>query len=402
MRRLFYIALVSFFLIGCFNTKSDNKMIDLSNMSISDIKEYAKDNKLKLQIVESYDDEIEKDKVISQSIKSGTIIKENDILIIEISLGKTPIALYKEHKVNELGKVPIMMYHGIKDVPSEETQYTGGNFDRDGYSRTSEAFRNDLEMYYQKGYRMVRLIDYMNGNIDTELGKSPIVLTFDDVNDNNFKVTGIDEDGNLIIDPNCAVGILEEYKKKYNDFNVTATFFLNSGLFGQPKYNKQIIKWLVDNGYDIGNHTKNHVNFKDVDEFRTQEEIAYMYELFDEIIPNKYVKVIALPYGSPGKKDHPNFPYILEGSSDGYSYKTEGTLQVGWTYEYSPYHKNFDKTFIKRIRAWDNNGEDHDIQMTFTNLEKSRYISDGDKDTIVVPDDSNVNVDIKDKKVIKY
>ena len=30
---------------------------------------------------------------------------------------------------------------------------------------------------------MVRLIDYVNGKIDTEYGKSPIVLTFDDGND---------------------------------------------------------------------------------------------------------------------------------------------------------------------------------------------------------------------------
>ena len=40
--------------------------------------------------------------------------------------------------------------------------------------------------------------------------------------------------------------------------------------------------------------------------------------------------------------------------------------------------------------------------MTFDNLEKSRYISDGDKNTIVVLDEANINVNIKDKKIIKY
>ena len=40
---------------------------------------------------------------------------------------------------------------------------------------------------------MVRLIDYVNGDIDTELGLSPIVITFDDGNQNNFNVLGKDE-----------------------------------------------------------------------------------------------------------------------------------------------------------------------------------------------------------------
>ena len=66
---------------------------------------------------------------------------------------------------------------------------------------------------------------------------------------------GYDEKGNIIIDPNCAVGILEEFKKKYKDFNVTATFFLNGGMFQQKEYNEKIIKWLIENGYDIGKHT---------------------------------------------------------------------------------------------------------------------------------------------------
>ena len=68
----------------------------------------------------------------------------------------------------------------------------GGNIDRDGYNRTADAFRKDLEFYYSKGYRMVRLVDYVNGKIDVSYGKSPLVLTFDDGNSNNIRVTGLD------------------------------------------------------------------------------------------------------------------------------------------------------------------------------------------------------------------
>ncbi len=66
---------------------------------------------------------------------------------------------------------------------------------------------------------------------------------------------------------------------------MTATFFLNGALFEQPEYNEKILNWLVEHGYDIGNHTKSHVNFKTCTKDKTQEEVAFMYELFDDIIP---------------------------------------------------------------------------------------------------------------------
>ena len=111
---------------------------------------------------------------------------------------------YKKNNVNELGDVPIMMYHGIHNKKNSETNYINGNVDKDGYQRTSEAFSNDLEFYYQNGYRMIRLTDYVDGEFDVELGKSPIILTFDDGLSNNILVNGIDKDGNLIIYENCA------------------------------------------------------------------------------------------------------------------------------------------------------------------------------------------------------
>ena len=64
---------------------------------------------------------------------------------------------YTKYVVDELGNVPVMMYHGIHNIPSNETGYVGGNVDVDGYQRTAEAFRQDLQFYYDNGYRMIRL-----------------------------------------------------------------------------------------------------------------------------------------------------------------------------------------------------------------------------------------------------
>ena len=329
------------------------------------------------QIIEEreFSDIYDKDIIIS--------IKENNKEIKAIvSNGKINDDLYREKNVNELGNVPIMMYHGIIDT--DENKYTGGNVDKNGYNRTSNAFREDLEFYYNNGYRMIRLNDYVDGIIDVELGYSPIILTFDDGNQNNFNVLGRNSDGTLQIDPNSAVGILEEFKKKHPDMHVTATFFLMDNLFNQKEYNEDILKYLIDNGYDIGNHTTIHSDFTKISTAKTQEVVGKMHQKLEGLLGDKYTKILALPFGSPYKKTHENYPYILKGNYNGFDYVTKAALRVGWEPEVSPFNKNFDKDFLKRCRAYDNNGKEFDIEMVFKNLEKKRYVSDGNKDLIVI------------------
>ena len=367
-----------YFLIS--KTDSLNLMIDLTGKTKEEAIIFADKYNLNLEFKE-VSNSYEKDKIFKQSIEVNSKINENDNLIIYISKGIN----YEELKVDESGNVPIMMYHGIHNVTDNE--YTGGNVDKDGYQRTTQAFIDDLEFYYNSGYRMIRLEDYVNGIIDVEAGLSPIIITFDDGLSNNLKVTGLDSDGNIIIDPNCAVGVLESFKQKYPDYNVTATFFINGGLFNQSEYNEKILNWLVNNGYDIGNHTYSHVDFTSVSKDKSIQEVGSMYNLLDKYIPGKYVNIVALPFGSPYNKDHENFPVILNGSYNGNEYTTEAALRVGWEAESSPFSSSFDKTFLKRIRAYDNNGVEFDIEMNFDILENNRYISDGDKNTITVPKD---------------
>ena len=359
---------------------------------ISELVLFAANNNLTIEKKYEYSKEKDKNLIIKTSLS------DNKIEAI-ISKGLINDKLYQSMKVNELGKVPIMMYHGIIDT--EENKYTGGNVDKDGYNRTAKAFKEDLEFYYNSGYRMIRLNDYVNGIIDVELGFSPIILTFDDGDKNNFNVLGRNSDGSLQIDPNSAVGILEEFKKTHPDMNVTATFFVMSGIFNQSEYNKEILEWLINNGYDIGNHTTIHPDFTKITVEKTKEVVGKMYQKLDDLIPNKYVKIVALPYGSPYKKTHENYEYILNGNYNGYDYETIAALRVGWEPEVSPFHKDFDKTFLKRCRAYDNDGKEFDIKMVFTNLENNRYISDGDKDTIVIKEGNN-NINNSLGNVITY
>ena len=394
------ILVLAYFFLNKEKSLKQELMPKLSD--ITEVNTITTKYELKANITYEYNDEIEKDKVISQSIKEGSEITKGSNIDIVISLGKLDKEKLASDNINELGKVPIMMYHGIREKTASSTGTTGGNVDKDGYNRTPEAFREDLEFYYEKGYRMVRLEDYIHGNVDVEYGKSPIILTFDDGNEDNIRVTGLDEDGNIIIDKNSAIGILEEFKKKHPDVPVTATFFVNGGIFNQEKYNEKIVKWMIENGYDIGNHTQTHLDIKKSTAENVQKEIVYVYNKLEELIPGKYVKIIALPFGSPYTKEHENYKYVLSSTYDGKTYETEAALRVGWEPEVSPYDKNFDKTFLKRCRAYDNNGKDFDIEMVFNMLEKNKYISDGDPNTIVIKETDESKIETTDKKVINY
>lgn len=394
--------LVYFVVYGSQPLESKEELMPKLN-DITEVNNITTKYELKTNITYEYNDEIEKDKVISQSIKEGSEIKKESNLDVVISLGKLDKEKLASDNINELGKVPIMMYHGIREKTSSSTGTIGGNVDKDGYNRTPEAFREDLEFYYEKGYRMVRLEDYINGNINTEYGKSPIVLTFDDGNEDNIKVTGLDENGNIVIDKDSAIGILEEFKEKHPDAPVTATFFVNGGIFNQEEYNEKIVNWMVDNGYDIGNHTENHLDIKKSTADQVQKEIVYVYDKLEQLIPNKYVKIIALPFGSPYSKEHENYKYVLSSTYNNKTYETESALRVGWEPEVSPYDKTFDKTYLKRCRAYDNNGKEFDIEMVFNMLEKNRYISDGNNKTTIVKDSDKENLkDNQDKEIITY
>ena len=133
-----------------------------------------------------------------------------------------------------------------------------------------------------------------------------------------------------------------------------------------------------------------------------EKVISSVYKNLDNIIKDKYVHIVALPYGKPYNKTHDNFKYVLNGEYDNYSYNTIATLRVGWTSESSPFNIAFDKEYLKRCRAYDNNGSEFDIEMVFNRLKSTRYISDGYKDIITIPSSLHSKLVETNKKVIEY
>lgn len=390
MKKWVILFFFCWLMIGC---KQPVKIENFVGKNKLELEEYVNLYHISLDVKEVYSDQ-KVGTILTQTPSRGKINKNETIQIV-ISKGID----YKSYHVNELGHVPIMMYHGIHDLTDEETEYIGGNVDQSGYQRTKESFIRDLEFYYKEGYRMIRLADFIDGKIDVELGKSPIILTFDD-GKHNIEVEK-NEQGKLIINPNCAVGILETMKQKYPDYQVTATFFLNQGLF-ESEYNEEIIKWLIEHGYDIGNHSINHPDFTQISIEETSRQIGKMYSLLDAIIPKKYVSIVALPFGSPYSQEHVNFPHILNSSYNGINYHTNATLRVGWEANVSPFSKSFNASFLKRIRAYDNEGMDFDIKMNFDKLSETKFVSDGDINMITVPDKLKEDVGKTTRKINTY
>lgn len=288
----------------------------------------------------------------------------------------------KEKQINELGEIPILMYHQIIDI-GDNAAYYEGNVDKDGYQRSAKAFREDLEFYYANGYRMIRLNDYIDGKINCEKGKSPLIITFDD-GVSNIKIKEETEDGQMIIDENCAIGILEEFKTKYPDFNVTATFFLHGGLFNLGEQNQKAMKWVVDHGYDIGNHTIGHNNLSDGGKIFAQRKVAEMYDLLEKMIGDKFVNIVALPYGVPVIFNHHTNQALYEFTENEKTYHTKSLIKSLYLPEKSPFHKEANVKFLERIFAVDSEKPDDGIKNIFAKLEKVRYISDGDENTITI------------------
>ncbi|NPV58863.1 MAG: polysaccharide deacetylase family protein [Actinobacteria bacterium] len=273
-------------------------------------------------------------------------------------------------KVNELGAVMILEYHRI----AEEGRW----------SRTPENFRADLEYLYEQGYRCIGLDDLVNNNIAVEPGCTPVVLTFDDADPSQFRY--IEQNGDLVIDPRCAVGVMEEFDREHPDFNVTATFYVLPGLFGQEQYAEKKLTWLVENGYDIGNHTVNHPSLGELDDNAALKELAGNIKMVQEYLPGYQQTSIALPNGS-----EPKNPAILTyGEYDGVEVRFQASLLVGANPAPSPVDRSFDPLRLPRVQALDPSLDTGDsgiyawIQYFMENPER-RYRSDGNPATVTVP-----------------
>lgn len=236
-----------------------------------------------------------------------------------------------DRPANLKGGVPIIMYHHILDRK-------GRMF------RTRKQFRGDLEYMYKLGFRPVTFSEYLNNKMDLPPGASPIVLTFDDSNPSQLQLR---KDGS--VDPDCAVGIWEDFAKDHPDFPVHGTFYvLPNTMWLQPEMLQKKLQIIRDLGSELGNHTLTHPVLRSLKKDRAEREIA--------VATDDLVKMgvplpisLALPYGV-GPRDRS----ILKGFTyNGKKYAPSATLLVGAGPAPAPTDPKLRKTGVPRILAYD-------------------------------------------------
>jgi peptidoglycan/xylan/chitin deacetylase (PgdA/CDA1 family) len=270
---------------------------------------------------------------------------------------------------NELGRVMILEYHKI-DRPEGR------------WTRTPENFRRDLKRLWAGGYRLIALNDFLAGKIDVPRGTTPVVLTFDDSSPGQFRY--VERRGEWVIDPECAVGILEAFARAHPEFGHAATFYVLPGadppnrLFNQPALATRKLAYLADHGYEIGNHTLWHAALSRYPEKVVREQIASAQEWIQRHVPAYRPRTLALPMGEYPR----DIRWATAGDVGGTTYRHEAILMVAGGAAPSPFAAAFDPFRLPRIQAVES-----EITGWLTHFERrpeDRYVSDGDPAAIAI------------------
>ncbi|GAB3293585.1 polysaccharide deacetylase family protein [Parasphingorhabdus pacifica] len=269
---------------------------------------------------------------------------------------------------NELGDVPVLMYHRITESPSSV------------YGRTPQEFRAELERLADEGYTPITATEFATGRIDIPAGRHPVVLTFDDGSATQF---GLDESGSP--KPGTAVHIMLEVAREHPEFQPVATFYVFDPPFEEPA-GRATLNWLHEHGFEIGNHTLDHPNLGTVDDTEVQDQIAGLQRLVTSAVPGMRVRSLALPLGV-----HPDREELAaEGSAGGTDYQYDSVMLVGSNPAPSPWSADFDPVNVPRIRSQGPDGEGSEFGSTAWLDELAanpgrRYTSDGDPERISAP-----------------
>ncbi|HEY5527978.1 MAG TPA: polysaccharide deacetylase family protein [Thermoleophilia bacterium] len=269
---------------------------------------------------------------------------------------------------NEMGEVPVLMYHLFGTQAAT-------------YTRTPQDFRSDIALLKSEGFYPITVRDLASGNIDIPAGKSPVVLTFDDSSMGQYKIL---DDGTL--DPDSAVGIMRQAVKA-GGWADRATFFplldvdvAERVLWGQPDKAKEKLKNLIQWGYEVGSHTVTHLDLKKASVQEAAKQLQQSQATLEDMIGSGYkLTSLSVPYG-----DYPaNDSLIASGQYQGKSYAYSAAVEVAGGPSLSPFSGKFRPLHITRITATGNA-----LKNAIDNFKKHpllRYISDGDPTTVSAP-----------------
>jgi hypothetical protein len=288
--------------------------------------------------------------------------------------------------VNELGTVPVLMYHTF--TTGEATNI---------WMRNLGDFWNDLFWLYDHNFHVISLRDLVDNTIDIPAGKHPVVLTFDDASANQFQFV-VDQNGELAPSPDSAVGVMESFFADYPDFGrgghfaVTGSYcFANAddpaGVNTWDTHCPMKLQWLSDHGYEVGNHTWTHPSLAVIDGGSVNNEVGQTAAFIDAAVdgPGSQGSILTLPYGEIPAEGSEGYAYLVNGVWwDGVQYQLDAITLVDGGPMYSPSSSWFNPYRIKRF-----NTDPDSLAVWLGKMERGEiplYTSDGDPQTVTIPD----------------
>lgn len=289
---------------------------------------------------------------------------------------------------NERGRIPILEYHLVGDRESR-------------WGRERGNFRRDLELLYARGYRPVTVADLVDKTLDLPAGTSPVVFTFDDASPSQFSYVKR-ADGTLVPDPSSAVGIWLDFARTHPGWGPRATFcvlsnadaghafFGNKGIKGQETaWRFPKLKFLVQQGFELCNHTLYHVKLSRVDDATVREQIGRAQLAIDSAGTGARVRTFALPLGLwprnralafAGTWTEPKTGRVVRWSHDAVL-EVADTKSAG-PLSFSPHDSRFDPRSLPRVQVTGNR-----LAELLDRLDRTgqRYVSDGDPAKVTAP-----------------
>lgn len=270
---------------------------------------------------------------------------------------------------NEAGQILVLEYHLIGEP--------GGR-----WTRTPEEFRADVTRLIAEDYYPINLIDLALGRIDVPLGKSPVVLTFDDSSSGQCRYSPAG-----MVDEASACGILIDAARTHpEDWRTRATFFVlievdvpDRELFGQPEWTQRKLNELVQMGFEIGSHTVSHIPLGGASDETIRKQLAEAEATIERLIPDYEVRSLSLPMGSYPANER----LLRSGDWQGQSYDLQAAVEVAGGPSPSPHAAAFDPFHIRRTQVF---GGELDYWLDyFGEHPELRYVSDGHPETVAIP-----------------
>ncbi len=155
--------------------------------------------------------------------------------------------------------IPVITYHQISNHSS-------------AYSATPAKLRDDLRGLYDAGFFLILPTDLDNGLSRVPFNRRPIMITFDDGWQDNFRYIEF-PDGEVQIDPDCAVAIVNSFLEEFPDFGRGVVFFISWDKVPFGNHTEEKLNAVLDMGHYIGNHSSDHLAFTKIPPSRYWEQV---------------------------------------------------------------------------------------------------------------------------------